>query len=109
VSDRDFEKKVSEEIKRVLDACGIDRYLIFLGSEKKIALLHKADNENDLVRLILLGIVDNLKNKPEEQEFLRTVLLSAVTGDAYGTGWWDRLKKVVQELDQQGKKWFGRA
>jgi len=80
-----------------------------LESKGKSRVLYKADNENDLVKLIVSGVLEDLRDKPERQEFLRTVLLSAVTGDAYGSGWWDRLRKVVEELDRHGPKWFGRA
>ena len=106
---KDFEKDLKERMTKLLEEYGCDRYLIFAGSKGKTGLLYRAENENDLVELIVLGIVENLKDKPESQGFLRTVILSAVTGDAYGSGWWDRLKKVVEDLDQRGQKWFGRA
>lgn len=106
---RNRQERWSEKVKRILEEYGPDRYLIFAGGREKTEVFYKPDNENALVELIVLGVIEGLKDEPERQEFLRTVLLSAVTGDAYGAGWWDRLKKVVNELDGKGPKWFGRA
>ncbi len=106
---RDFETSFGKRIEEILKEYDCNRYLIFVGVGGKTGLFYKANSENDLVQLILLAILENLKDKPQSQEFLRTALLSAITGDAYGTGWWDRLKKVVEEIDQKGPKWFGRA
>ncbi|NIQ38951.1 MAG: hypothetical protein GTN81_10225 [Proteobacteria bacterium] len=105
----DLEKKLGEKIKIIFKEHCCDRYLLFVGSKGKTGIFYKAKNENEMVELIVLGVVEGLKDEPDSQEFLRTVLLSAVTGDAYGTGWWKRLKKVVDELDRRGQKWFGRA
>jgi hypothetical protein len=109
VEERPHEKSLRDRIDKILEDHDCDRYLVFVGSKGKTELLYKPENETELVALIVLGIVETLRDKPEIQEFLRTVLLSAVTGDAYGSGWWDRLKKVVYELDRKGPKWFGRA
>jgi len=109
MGEEDFERRFGERINRMLKECDCDRYLIFVGSKGKTGLFYKADKENDLVELIVFALIENLKDSPKDQEFLRTVLLSAVTGDAYGAGWWDRLKKVIQELDGKGPKWFGHA
>lgn len=106
---KESEKRFEERIKKILEEHACDRYLLFVESKGKGRVLYKADSENDLVKLIVSGVLGDLRDKPERQEFLRTVLLSAVTGDAYGSGWWDRLRKVVEELDRHGSKWFGRA
>ena len=109
MKEKDFKKECRDRITKTLKEYGCDRYLIFAGSKDESGVFYKADGENDLVKLIVLGILEDLRDQPEGQEFLRTVLLSAVTADAYGAGWWDRLKKVIHELDGKGPKWFGHA
>jgi len=109
VAQKDLKKELEKRVKAVLREYDCDRYLIFAGRKGETAVFYQASDESELVHLIILAILENLKDKPKDQEFVRTALLSAITGDAYGTGWWDRLKKVVDEIDQKGQQWFGRG